>query len=115
MRILVAPSIALLATVTVALATEGKIEVVAAENFYGDVAQQIGGDRVSVVSILSNPDQDPHLFEISPAVIRQIAGAQIVISTAPATIPGSTSCSGDAKPGRVAIIAADLIAPKERG
>ena len=51
----------------------------AAENFYGDVAQQIGGDRVSVVSILSNPDQDPHLFEVSPAIIRQIAAAQIVV------------------------------------
>ena len=51
----------------------------AAENFYGDVAQQIGGDRVSVVSILRNPDQDPHLFEVSPAIIRQIAAAQIVV------------------------------------
>ena len=57
-----------------ARAAEGKIAVVAAENFYGDVAQQIGGDRVAVVSILNNPDQDPHLFEVSPAVVRQIAG-----------------------------------------
>ena len=28
---------------------------------------------------MSNPDQDPHLFEVSPAIARQIAGAQIVI------------------------------------
>jgi zinc/manganese transport system substrate-binding protein len=55
------------------------IEIVAAENFYGDVAQQIGGPEVKVTSILSNPDQDPHLFEASPSVARAIAGARIVV------------------------------------
>ena len=60
-------------------AAEGQITVVAAENFYGDIARQIGGDRVSVVSIMNNPDQDPHLFETTPGVVRQIAAAQIVI------------------------------------
>jgi zinc/manganese transport system substrate-binding protein len=60
-------------------AAEGQIAVVAAENFYGDIARQIGGDRVSVVSIMNNPDQDPHLFETTPGVVRQIAAAQIVI------------------------------------
>jgi hypothetical protein len=49
-------------------AAGGKVAVVAAENFYGDVAQQIGRDQVSVVSILSNPAQDPHLFETTPGV-----------------------------------------------
>ena len=58
---------------------ESKIAVVAAENFYGDIARQIGGDRVTVVSIMSNPDQDPHLFETTPGIVRQIAGAQIVV------------------------------------
>src|ERR1041385_3351739 len=55
------------------------IGIVAAENFYGDIAKQIGGDRVSVASILTNPDQDPHLFETTPGVVRQVADAQIVI------------------------------------
>lgn len=55
------------------------ITVVAAENFYGDIARQIGGDRVAVASIMNNPDQDPHLFETTPAVVRQLAGAPIVI------------------------------------
>jgi zinc/manganese transport system substrate-binding protein len=41
------------------------VRIVAAENFYGDVARQIGGDDVAVTSILSSPDQDPHLFEAS--------------------------------------------------
>ena len=56
-----------------------KLSVVAAENFYGDVVRQIGGDRVEVVSIMSNPDQDPHLFETTPTIVRQIAAAQIVV------------------------------------
>src|SRR5512137_647961 len=60
-------------------AAEGQIVVVAAENFYGDIARQIGGDRVAVVSIMNNPDQDPHLFETTPSIVRQLAAAQIVI------------------------------------
>jgi zinc/manganese transport system substrate-binding protein len=64
---------------TPAVAAEGRIAVVAAENFYGDIARQIGGDRIAVVSIMSNPDQDPHLFETTPGIVRQLAAAQIVI------------------------------------
>jgi len=55
------------------------VSVVAAENFYGDVARQIGGPLVTVTSILSSPDQDPHLFEAAPSTARQLAGAKIVI------------------------------------
>src|SRR5271169_2703821 len=60
-------------------AADGKIAVVAAENFYGDIARQIGGDRVAVVSIMNSPDQDPHLFETTPGIVKQIADAQIAI------------------------------------
>ena len=63
-----------------ARAADEKITVVAAENFYGDVVRQIGGDRVAVTSIMNNPDQDPHLFETSPAIVRQLADAQVVIA-----------------------------------
>lgn len=55
------------------------IAIVAAENVYGDVARQIGGRGVAVMSILSNPDQDPHLFEASASVARAVADARIVI------------------------------------
>ena len=58
---------------------EGRIAVVAAENFYGDIVRQIGGDRIAVASVINNPSQDPHLFETTPAVVRQIAGAKIVV------------------------------------
>jgi zinc/manganese transport system substrate-binding protein len=55
------------------------VAIAAAENFYGDVARQIGGPDTAVTSILSNPDQDPHLFEASPSVARGLAAARIVI------------------------------------
>jgi len=77
--LLLAASVPVLAASASARAADSKIAIVAAENFYGDVARQIGGDRVSVMSILSNPDQDPHLFEVSPAVVRAVAAAQIVL------------------------------------
>jgi zinc/manganese transport system substrate-binding protein len=55
------------------------VKIVAAENFYGDIAKQIGGPNVTVTSILNNPDQDPHLFEVSPSVARDVSAADIVI------------------------------------
>src|SRR5580698_9237448 len=55
------------------------VKIVAAENFYGDIARQIGGKNVAVTSILSNPDDDPHLFEASASTARAIAEANIVI------------------------------------
>ncbi len=60
-------------------AAAGPICVLAAENFYGDVAQQLAGPNATVVSVMSNPDQDPHLFEASPSVAREIAAARIVV------------------------------------
>jgi zinc/manganese transport system substrate-binding protein len=50
-----------------------------AETVYGDVAVQLAGPYAAVVSILSDPAQDPHLFEASPSVARQIADAAIVV------------------------------------
>ena len=68
-----------IAAAPLARAADGKLAVVAAENFYGDIARQIGGAQVDVVSIMNNPEQDPHLFETTPGIVRQIADAQIVI------------------------------------
>jgi zinc/manganese transport system substrate-binding protein len=115
-RFLIALSIALMAAANPALTAERRIEVAAIENFYGNVAQQIGGDRVSVVSILNNPDQDPHLFEVSPAVIREVAAAQVVVYNGAGYDPWVEKVLGaTAKPGRVAIIAADLMNRKSGG
>jgi zinc/manganese transport system substrate-binding protein len=57
----------------------GPVDVVAAENVYGDIAAQIGGPNVSVTSILTNPDADPHLFEPGTSNGLAVAGAKVVI------------------------------------
>jgi zinc/manganese transport system substrate-binding protein len=61
------------------LAQGPPVRIVAAENFYGNIAQQIGGDAVVVDSILTNPDRDPHQFEVSASTARKLSNAQIVI------------------------------------
>jgi zinc/manganese transport system substrate-binding protein len=89
------------------------IHVVAAENFYGDIAQQIGGPTVKVTSILSNPDTDPHLFEASPSVARSLSGAQIVIYNGIDYDPWMADLLSASKaPDRKSIVVADLIGKK---
>jgi zinc/manganese transport system substrate-binding protein len=57
----------------------GTIKVVAAEDFYGNIAQQIGGNKVSVTSILSDPNIDPHEYESDVQDGIAITNANIVI------------------------------------
>jgi len=96
-----------------AQAEGGKIAIVAAENFYGDIANQIGGDGVSVESIMSNPDQDPHLFETTPSVVREAGDAQIVILNGADYDPWMERLLKSApKSGRVIINVADLVGKK---
>jgi zinc/manganese transport system substrate-binding protein len=111
--ILIGVAAALAATLTAAAqssAAEQKIVVVAAENFYGDVARQIGGEAVTVTSVLGNPDQDPHLFETTPSLVRQIAAANVVIYNGAAYDPWMDKLLNvAAAPGRAVIVAADLV------
>ena len=89
------------------------VPIVAAENFYGDIAQQIGGPGVKVTSILSNPDQDPHLFEASPSVARGISAARVVIYNGIDYDPWMEKLLGAARSAdREAIVVADLIGKK---
>jgi zinc/manganese transport system substrate-binding protein len=76
-----AASIAAVGTLAVMISTAGAkpLSLVAAENFYGDIARQIGGPGVVVTSILSNPDRDPHEFEANPSTARAFASAAVVI------------------------------------
>ncbi len=57
----------------------GVIQVVAAENFWGSIASQIGGAHVHVVSIITNPNTDPHSYEPTAADARSMARAGMVI------------------------------------
>jgi zinc/manganese transport system substrate-binding protein len=96
-----------------ARAADDKIAVVAAENFYGDIARQIGGDWVTVVSIMNNPDQDPHLFETTPGIVRQIAGAQLAIVNGADYDPWMEKLIAAApQPKRKVVVAAELVHKK---
>ena len=57
----------------------GRLRVVAAENFWGSIAAQLGGDRAEVSSIIVNPSTDPHSYEPSAADARTMAGARLAI------------------------------------
>jgi zinc/manganese transport system substrate-binding protein len=57
----------------------GGIQAIGAENEYANVIQQIGGKYVQVTAIMSNPNTDPHTFEASPAVAREIANASLIV------------------------------------
>lgn len=62
-----------------ALPAAARIVVVAAENFYGDIVGQIGGDRLAVTSILSDPNIDPHEYETNARDAAAVANARLVI------------------------------------
>jgi zinc/manganese transport system substrate-binding protein len=55
------------------------ITAVAAENQYGSVIAQVGGRYVTVTSLLSNPSTDPHSFEASPQVAREVGSARLIV------------------------------------
>ena len=64
---------------SVAGQSSGKLQVVAAENFWGSIAAQLGGDRVQVRSIIVNPDTDPHSYDPTARDARTMAGAKMAI------------------------------------
>ena len=89
------------------------VKVVAAENFYGDLATQIGGANVAVTSILSNPDDDPHLFEASPDTAKALTDAKVVIVNGVDYDPWMEKLLGAHKaPGRKEIIVGALVGHK---
>ena len=106
---------AALALGTPGVAAAVPLTLVAAENVYGGVAREIAGGTVEVVSILNNPEQDPHLFESSPAAVRQVADARIVILNGAGYDPWMVKLlAASPRPGRAVINVADLMG-KEAG
>ncbi len=105
-----------LAAALPARAEGGTVRLVAAENFYGAIAAQVGGPRVAVTSILNNPEQDPHLFEASPTMARQIADAQIVVRNGAGYDPWMEKLlRASPRPGRIVIDVAALTGQKAGG
>jgi zinc/manganese transport system substrate-binding protein len=59
--------------------TPGVVNVVAGENFWGSIASQLGGSRVSVHAVVTDPNADPHEYESSTTDARDFAEADLVI------------------------------------
>ena len=55
------------------------IVAVGAENEYANVIQQVGGKYVTTSAVMSNPNTDPHTFEASTSVAREVSAAQLVV------------------------------------
>ena len=66
-------------TTTAARSNGAVVHVVAAENFWGSIAAQIGGVHAEVTSIIVNPNTDPHSYEPTASDAKVLAGAQFVI------------------------------------
>ncbi|MFF0093484.1 metal ABC transporter solute-binding protein, Zn/Mn family [Streptomyces canus] len=60
-------------------AASSKVAVVASTNVYGDIVSRIGADKVSVTSVISDPDQDPHSYEASTQNQLALSKAKVVV------------------------------------
>jgi zinc/manganese transport system substrate-binding protein len=56
-----------------------KVSVVAAEDFWGSIARQLGGEHAEVSSVIADPDTDPHDYEAKPSDGAAVARAQVAI------------------------------------
>lgn len=89
------------------------LHVVAGENFWGSLAEQIGGSHVSVTSIVSDPNADPHEYENSNANARDFASADyVILNGAGYDSWGNKLLSASARPNRKLLIIADLLSKK---
>jgi zinc/manganese transport system substrate-binding protein len=92
----------------------GPVTVVAAENFWGSIARQLGGSHVHAVSIITNPDTDPHSYEPTPQDGRTIAQARYVIANGAGYDPWVTKVlNANPTAGRKILTVADLAGRKE--
>jgi zinc/manganese transport system substrate-binding protein len=97
-------------------AANGKLQVVAAENFWGSIAQQLGGDRVQVASVIHNPATDPHDYEPTPSDARTMATAQLAIVNGVGYDPWAPKLlSANPADGRIVLTVGDLVGVKAGG
>jgi zinc/manganese transport system substrate-binding protein len=92
------------------------LQVVAAENFWGSIAAQLGGDRVHVRSVISNPATDPHDYEPSAADARTLAGAQMAIVNGIGYDPWAPKLiAANPVHGRIVLTVGDVVGIKPGG
>jgi zinc/manganese transport system substrate-binding protein len=93
-----------------------QIHVVAAENFWGSLATQLGGNRVQVTSVITNPATDPHDYEPSAVDARTFAGAQMAIVNGVGYDPwASKLIAANPVKGRAVLTVGDVVGVKAGG
>jgi zinc/manganese transport system substrate-binding protein len=93
--------------------TTNKLEIVAAENFWGSLVAQLGGEHVDVVYIVSDPNADPHEFASSAATARVFANADyVIVNGAGYDSWGDKLLNADNNPQRKVLDVADLLGKK---
>jgi zinc/manganese transport system substrate-binding protein len=86
------------------------VRVVAAENFWGSIAAQLGGAKVSVQDIIVNPAQDPHSYEPTAADARTLATAQLAIVNGVGYDPWAPKLlAANPVPGRLVLTVGNLL------
>ena len=91
-------------------AIPGVVRVVAGENFWGNIAAQIGGRHVRVTSILTSPAADPHLYESDVANAVAVAEAGLVIENGAGYDDFLSQLLGATRhPGRVVVSAQEVL------
>ena len=93
-----------------ASADSGTITAIGAENEYANVIGQVGGTYVHAEAIMSNPDTDPHTFQASPSVAREISQAKLIVQNGAGYDDWITSLENAAPdPGRTVIKVQQLL------
>jgi zinc/manganese transport system substrate-binding protein len=100
--------------VIISTVQSGKIQIVAGENFWGSIAAQIGGTHVNVISIVSDPNADPHEYESNTTDARAFANANyVILNGAGYDTWGDKLLSSDGNANQKVLRVSDLLGKKE--
>jgi len=91
------------------------LNVVAAENFWGDIAGQLGGNHVHVTSIITDPSADPHLYESNAQNAAAVSNADVVIVNGVGYDDFMSKLLGASKSNRDVLTAADILGVTDDG
>ena len=99
---------------TIVQSPTSKVQIVAAENFWGSLVSQLGGTRTQVLSIVTDPNADPHEYESNSGDAQAIAGAALVIVNGAGYDDWATKLiSASNSPHQVILNVAELLGKKE--
>jgi zinc/manganese transport system substrate-binding protein len=86
------------------------VSIVAAENFWGSIAAQLGGSKVTVTSIIKNPNTDPHSYEPTASDARTVAEANLLIVNGVGYDPWATDlAAANPSSGRLTLNVGQLV------